>query len=116
MTDEKPNETETTLGGTPRPKMLHTQTAIARLAAIPPEKRQSKLVRTVIGALVCAFGWYAKAHWASIPDLVAFGTVAFGGVTVAGEYVTAPFKIFIGMLRDLLNVVRGKTADQPPAP
>lgn len=111
----KPDNSETTLGGTPRPKMMHTQTVMARLAAIPPEKRQSKIVRTAVGVAVCAFGWYAKAHWSSVPDLVAFGTVAFGGVTVAGEYVTAPFRLFVGMLRDLLNVVRG-TTPTPPAP
>jgi hypothetical protein len=102
MTD--PN---TTLGGAPRPKMQHTQTVVAQLASIPAEKRTAKLWRTAIGVAIAVFGWRMKAHWPGLSDLLAFGTVAFGAIMASGEYVRAPFKMFVAMLRDVLGVWRG---------
>lgn len=82
----------------------------AKFAAMPSEKLGDKIVRTVIGAVICAFGWLAKSQWPNLPDLVAYGTAVFGGVVIAGEVISYPFKLFVAMLRDVLDAVRGKNS------
>ena len=79
----------------------HTVAAFQAVKAIPPAKRPSKIARTVVGVLFGALDYYGaeKLHWE--PKYV-IGLAVFAGIVAAGELVTFPVKLAIGLVRDLV--------------
>lgn len=87
-----------------------------KIAEIPAHKWPKVILRCIVGSIICVFGWYAKTHWPGVPDLVTYCTAVFGGTVIVGEIIAYPFKLFIGYLADVMNVVRGKTGTDDPPP
>jgi hypothetical protein len=88
--------------------MNHTEKVRDSLARVPSEKRSSMVWRTGWGIAIILFGFAGKNTFPAIPDLVWFGTVAFGAVMMSGQLFTHPFRMFVAMVRDLFAAIRGK--------
>ena len=114
MTPDDPNAT---LGGTPKPRMAHTQAAIQAFKALPPERQASKVWSTLYGLVTVAV-FIGLRVWlgAVVPWYVVIGGVAFGGMLTSRELFVTGAKTFIGLVRDLVAAIGGKSADPPPPP
>lgn len=116
MTDEKPNDTETTLGGTPRPKrVVMVQAAID--AEIPQHRQAAKASDTQKGALIVVGGVaLVVCRWKfihEIPWWLGLAVIGFGVFSADSEWVGLKLKLALARVHDILDLVRGKQT--PPA-
>lgn len=105
--------------------MRHVSRVTQDLKRIPPEKRSVVFGRTVIGLLFVGLGvWLLYTMIAlmrvtanAAPNLWMFGgglsAIVIGATTWSTKIVSTPFKFAIALLRDVTDIVRGKSAVPP---
>lgn len=97
--------------------LQHTKQITAQLSAIPKEKLSRKILKTVIGALFAALGFYLIYTEAKHPPvsvtvlLIGIGLVMVGATVWAGEIVTAPLRIVLALVRDAFAAVKPSKGD-----
>jgi len=115
MTDD----TETTMGGTPKPK--RTEIVQAKIdAEIPQHRQEAKASDTQKGALVLVLGAaIVVLRWKlihEIPWWLGLVVMGFGGFAMDSEWVGLKLKLALARVQDILDLVRGKTTPPPPTP
>lgn len=86
----------------------HREAVRATWRRVPAEKLSTMVARTIWGLAFIALGLAMGMGWifASAPVLVSFSTVIFGAIMVSGQLTTHPARLFVALVRDLLDAIR----------
>lgn len=96
-----PDETETTMGGTPKKILPRTVEVKAHFAKMPKKKMVSDIWQKVIGAAIMFFAWkWMPERWPTLPAWASFMTFVVGAVAFGGELVQYPIKRVLGLIGD----------------
>ncbi len=100
--------------------MSHVKNLTQTFRAMPPSRFKEKLARTVTGIVLAGVGFatlYAqnrgllgKNEWL---ERFGIGAVGLGCLTASYEFVSAPLKFAVAILKDILGAVAGRKTDTP---
>lgn len=101
--------------------MSHVKQLTQTFRAMPPERFKDKLGRTVMGVFLAAVGFgtlYAqnrgylgKNEWL---ERIGMGMVAVGCLTASYEFISAPLRFAVALLKDILKAF-GRGGNGNPA-
>jgi hypothetical protein len=95
-------------------RLSHSTARLQALKAIPPDKRRTKVVRSLVGSALFVGAWFLP-HLLGFPQYVAYIVGGFGAFIVSQDLVATFFGFVPALIRDLVLAFRGESAPRPPA-